>query len=159
MQIKYIAAAPLALTACLAACVSPQQAPSETTDKPFRGEAFAITHLLKAQQNAWNAGDIDRFMDGYWNSPELRFASGGDVTFGWQATRDRYHKNYANRALMGTLTFSDLEVIEISDDAAIVHGGWALARDGDTPSGLFTLLLRKIDGAWKVVSDTTTSAG
>lgn len=158
MQFKYIAAAFIAFTAVPACTVN-----LNVNDTQLLGssetDADRIRTVLTTQQTAWNAGDIDGFMAGYWNSPDLRFASGGTVTRGWQATRDRYHKNYADRALMGTLTFSDLEIVEISDDAAIVHGGWALARNGDEPSGLFTLLLRKIDGAWKVVSDTTTSAG
>ncbi|GAB5456706.1 MAG: hypothetical protein Hens2KO_29350 [Henriciella sp.] len=117
-----------------------------------------ILEVLATQQAAWNAGDIDLFMAGYWMSPELRFASGGSVTKGWQETRDRYHANYSDRALMGELSFSDLEVNLLSSDAAIVHGAWALERDADTPSGLFTLVFRDLDGGWKIVSDTTTSA-
>ncbi len=117
-----------------------------------------ILDVLATQQAAWNAGDIDLFMAGYWRSPELRFASGGSVTKGWQETRDRYHANYSDRALMGELSFSDLEVNLLSSDAAIVHGAWALERDADRPSGLFTLVFRDLDGGWKIVSDTTTSA-
>ena len=59
---------------------------------------------------------------------------------------------------MGTLTFSDLEVDLISADAAIVYGGWALQREEDRPSGLFTLVFKRMDAGWKIVSDTTTSA-
>ena len=121
-------------------------------------EEDRILSVLTSQQAAWNAGDIDGFMEGYWVSPDLRFASGGTVTYGWQATRDRYHANYADRSIMGTLEFSNLEVDLIDDDAAIVHGAWALARVDDRPSGLFTLVLKDLDGDWKIVSDTTTSA-
>lgn len=123
-----------------------------------RSERDSITNVLMAQQDAWNAGDIDAFMAGYWQSPDLRFASGGSVTRGWQATRDRYHARYSDRSIMGTLSFDQLEVVELSDDAAIVHGAWLLTRENDAPSGLFTLVFRKIDGAWLIVSDTTTSA-
>lgn len=121
-------------------------------------EEDRILSVLTSQQAAWNAGDIDGFMEGYWVSPDLRFASGGTVTYGWQATRDRYHANYADRSIMGTLEFSNLEVVLIDDDAAIVHGAWALARADDRPAGLFTLVLKDLDGDWKIVSDTTTSA-
>ena len=123
-----------------------------------RSERDSITNVLMAQQAAWNAGDIDAFMAGYWQSPDLRFASGGSVTRGWQATRDRYHARYSDRSIMGMLSFDQLEVVELSDDAAIVHGAWLLTRENDAPSGLFTLVFRKIDGAWLIVSDTTTSA-
>ncbi|MEL7031832.1 MAG: nuclear transport factor 2 family protein [Pseudomonadota bacterium] len=117
-----------------------------------------IRTVLSMQQDAWNTGDIDGFMQGYWQSPELRFASGGTVTRGWQATRDRYHANYSDRSLMGTLTFEAIETLMLSDDAAVVHGAWALQRESDRPSGLFTLVFQQIDGDWKIVSDTTTSA-
>lgn len=121
-------------------------------------ETRAILAVLMAQQTAWNEGDIDGFMEGYWKSPDLRFASGGSITRGWQATRDRYHARYTDRSIMGTLIFSDLEVDLLSADAAVVHGAWALDRENDRPSGLYTLVLKRFDNGWKVVSDTTTSA-
>ncbi len=125
---------------------------SEITDEDL------IRSVIMNQQEAWNSGDIDAFMQGYWQSPDLRFASGGTVTYGWQATRDGYHSRYANRALMGTLEFSNLSIDQVSDDAAIVHGAWALERETDRPSGLFTLIFERLNGDWKIVSDTTTSA-
>ena len=118
----------------------------------------AIRSLLAAQDAAWNAGDIDGFMHGYWVSPELRFASGGTVTRGYRQTLDRYKARYSDRALMGTLSFDELEVVPLASDAAVVHGRWLLTRESDAPSGLFTLVLRKIEGEWKIISDTTTSA-
>ena len=121
-------------------------------------DADQIRQVLLTQQHAWNAGDIDGFMQGYWPSPDLRFASGGTVTTGWQATRDRYHANYSDRSLMGELSFDNIEVVLLGDDSAVVHGAWALQRDADRPSGLFTLVFQQFDGDWKIVSDTTTSA-
>lgn len=117
-----------------------------------------VAAVIETQQVAWNAGDIDGFMQGYWQSPDLRFASGGSVTRGWQATRDRYHARYSDRALMGELSFDQLEITMLGDDGSVVHGAWALERAQDRPSGLFTLIFNKIDGDWKIVSDTTTSA-
>jgi ketosteroid isomerase-like protein len=121
-------------------------------------DADQVRDVLITQQAAWNAGDIDGFMQGYWISPDLRFASGGTVTSGWQSTRDRYHTTYSDRAAMGELSFSGLEITILASDAAVVHGAWALQRDSDRPSGLFTLVFRRLDGEWKIVSDTTTSA-
>lgn len=121
-------------------------------------EVGAITALLEQQDDAWNRGDIDGFMDGYWRSPELRFASGGNVTRGWDETNARYRRVYATPDLMGRLVTSDYEIVILSSGAAIAHGAWALERAGDRPSGLYTLVLRKIDGEWLIVSDTTTSA-
>ncbi len=121
-------------------------------------ETVAITTLLEQQDEAWNRGDIDAFMNGYWRSPELRFASGGDVTRGWDETNARYKRVYATPDLMGRLVTSDYEIVMLSPDAAIAHGAWLLERASDRPSGLYTLVLRKIDGEWLIVSDTTTSA-
>lgn len=117
-----------------------------------------IVQTLEAQDAAWNAGDIDGFMQTYWKSDKLRFASGGHVRRGWQATLDGYKKRYPDKAAMGQLSFTDLEIDVLSDDAALVFGRWELKRANDNPGGLFTLLMRKLDGEWKIVSDHT-SAG
>jgi len=162
----------LGLAACLIAGCA-QFGPQPTSNMPVYSEECngvlytsadaatidGVRAVLTAQQEAWNRGDIDAFMEGYWKSEQLRFASGGDVTLGWQATIDRYKARYTDRTAMGDLLFSDLEVQALSKTAAIVHGRWALQRASDRPSGLFTLVLRDIGGGWVIVSDTTTSAG
>ena len=146
----------LALSLVAAACTHTAQSEPHTAFSEADGAA--IRALLEKQDAAWNAGDIDAFMDGYWVSPELRFASGGTVTRGYQQTLDRYKERYSNRDLMGQLSFDKLEIVPLSSDAAVVHGRWLLTRAEDAPSGLFTLVFRQIDGNWKIVSDTTTSA-
>ena len=120
----------------------------------------AIRAVLASQESAWNAKDLDGFMAGYWRSDDLKFLSDDDVTTGWQATYDRYHAKYvAGDNKMGKLTFTVLDVDVVSSDAAIVRGRWALVKpDGSTPHGLFTLLFRRIDGEWKIVSDHTSAA-
>ena len=85
-----------------------------------------ITKVMMDQAEAWNRGDIDGFMRGYWKSDKLLFVSGTNVTRGWQPTLDRYKKSYDTRAKMGSLTFSDLEVTVLSADAAVVLGSWSL---------------------------------
>ena len=69
-----------------------------------------IRRVMSEQTAAWNAGNIEGFMRGYWNSPELKFVSGMNVTKGWQPTLERYKKKYDSRAKMGILTFSDWEI-------------------------------------------------
>ncbi|MDQ3042454.1 MAG: DUF4440 domain-containing protein [Acidobacteriota bacterium] len=117
--------------------------------------AAEIRRVMNAQVAAWNAGDIDGFMRGYWNSTELVFVSGEAVTRGWQPTIERYKKNYDSRAKMGTLTFSDLQIDVLSKDAAVVLGSWALAREKDNPKGKFTLIFRKMKNGWVIVHDHT----
>jgi len=117
--------------------------------------ASEIRKVMDAQVAAWNTGDIDGFMQGYWKSPKLLFVSGANVTRGWQPTIERYKKNYDSRAKMGTLTFSDLEVNVLSKDSAAVLGNWALAREKDNPKGKFTLIFRKFKDGWKIIHDHT----
>ena len=117
--------------------------------------AAEIRKVMDEQVSAWNRGDIDGFMQGYWNSPELVFVSNDNVTKGWQPTLERYKKNYDSRAKMGVLAFSDLEIEVLSKDAAKVLGSWALAREKDNPKGKFTLIFRKFKDGWRIVHDHT----
>lgn len=130
----------------LAVAISAQSAAKAKAD---------IRAVMDAQAAAWNNGDIDGFMRGYWNSPDLVFVSGANVTRGWQPTLDRYKKGYDSRAKMGTLTFSDLEITVLSKDSAVVLGSWSLAREKDNPHGKFTLIFRKFKDGWRIVMDHT----
>ena len=114
-----------------------------------------VLKVMTDQTDAWNRGDVDSFMKGYWNSEQLRFVSGDTVTLGWQSTLDRYKRTYNSREKMGTLAFSDLTVEVLSKDAAMVLGSWALARANDNPKGKFTLIFRKMRDGWRIVHDHT----
>jgi len=115
----------------------------------------AIRKVMDEQAAAWNKGDIDGYMKGYWVSDKLTFVSGDTVTRGWQATLDRYKKGYNTREKMGVLTFSDLEITVLSKDAAIVLGSWHLKRSKDEPHGKFTLVFRKFKEGWRITLDHT----
>jgi ketosteroid isomerase-like protein len=114
-----------------------------------------IRQVIETQSAAWNRGDIDGFMAGYWRSPELVFVSGDNVTRGWQQTLDRYKKSYNTREKMGTLVFSGLETFVLSKDAAVVLGNWSLTRAADNPHGKFTLTFRKMKEGWRIIMDHT----
>lgn len=139
----------------LAACAT---APASLPAEQRAAEAATIAALLEAQDAAWNEGDIEGFMKGYWASPDLRFASGGDVVRGFDETLARYKTRYPGKDGMGELETDSYEIDVLSANAAIAHGNWRVTRDGETLSGLYTLVLRKMDGNWFIVSDTTTSA-
>ena len=115
-------------------------------------------NVLRAQQDAWNRGDIDAFMTGYWRSDETVFVSGDEVTRGWEKVLDRYKKKYSDRAKMGTLTFSDLEITPLSNNSAVALGRWHLKRANDEPHGRFTLIFRHFPDGWKIVHDHTSAA-
>jgi len=113
-----------------------------------------IREVLTAQQEAWNKGDLDGFMAGYWDSEELRFASGDTVTSGFKATKERYFKRYkADGKEMGKLTFSDVTVEVVTSDFALVRGRWRLKYEkvADEPHGLYTLTLKRFADGWKIV--------
>lgn len=114
-----------------------------------------ILAVMTTQAAAWNRGDIDGFMQGYWRSEKLVFASGDSVTRGWQPTLERYKKNYDSKAKMGELAFTDLEVNVLSKDAAVVLGSWSLKREKDNPKGKFTLIFRRVKEGWRIVHDHT----
>ena len=117
-----------------------------------------IEQVLTEQAKAWNAGDLEHFMDGYAHIPELRFASGDTVTRGWQETLDRYKQRYPDRAAMGTLTFSELETTVLDRGSAVVFGHWRLKTSHGEPHGLFTLVFRRTDAGWQIVADHTSAA-
>lgn len=120
----------------------------------------AVQKVLTSQQDAWNRHDLEAFMSGYWNSPQLTFFSGAKETRGWLPTLERYRQTYqAAGKEMGHLEFSELKIEPMGQDAAFVRGAWKLTMaDGKTPHGLFTLIFRKFPEGWKIVHDHT-SAG
>ena len=120
--------------------------------------ADEIHAVLAAQQDTWNRGDIDGFMNGYARARSTIFVSEDTVTRGWQTVRDRYRKKYSDRAKMGALTFSDLRITPLSADSAVVLGRWSLKRAADQPHGRFTLIFRKTADGWRIVHDHTSAA-
>jgi beta-aspartyl-peptidase (threonine type) len=131
----------------------------KAVDAPPSTEA-AIEAVVRTQQDAWNRHDLDAFMAGYWNSPELTFFSGANERNGWQATLDRYRAAYSSPGHeMGKLEFSALRIEMLGPDAAFVRGSWHLTMpDGKTPHGLFTLVFRKLPEGWRIVHDHTSVA-
>jgi len=117
-----------------------------------------IRSVLRAQQDAWNRGDIDGFMNGYGRSASTVFVSEDTIRRGWETVRERYRKKYSDRAKMGTLAFSDLEIMLLSPDAGVVLGRWSLKRVNDQPHGRFTLIFKRLPEGWRIVHDHTSSA-
>ena len=132
---------------CAAATV-----PAQSKDEKTKA---AIRKVMDDQTAAWNRGDIEGFMQGYWNSPEMMFVSGDTMTKGWQPTLERYKKSYDSREKMGVLSFSETEITLTGKDSAVVFGRFTLERKDDKPTGLFTLNFRKFKDGWKIILDHT----
>jgi beta-aspartyl-peptidase (threonine type) len=118
----------------------------------------AVEAVLRAQEDAWNQGDIEAFMDHYWNSDDLTFSSSGKTTRGWAETLNQYRERYPTRDEMGRLTLSNLEITPLSDSAAFVLGQWNVERESEPVSGNFSLVIRKFDDRWLIIHDHTSRA-
>ncbi len=113
----------------------------------------AILKVLEDQRLAWNRGNIEEYMQGYWQSDSLLFVGKNGPKYGWQNTLDNYKKAYPNKETMGFLTFDIKEVRMMDKQNAFVLGAWYLKREKDEPQGFFTLLLKKVKGEWRVIAD------
>jgi ketosteroid isomerase-like protein len=117
-----------------------------------------IRSVLAKQSDAWNRGDLEGYMQGYWKSDETVFRSPKGETRGWQAVLDRYRQSYPSRDKMGQLTFQGLQVSQTADDLAEVSGRYCL-KPADpkaaVQTGRFYLTMRRINGAWVIVKDYT----
>lgn len=128
-----------------------------TPDKGRDADTKAINEVLRAQQAAWNRGDVDAFLVGYWHSTELTFSGGSGVSRGWDGVLARYKKNYADRAAMGHLDFSNLEFRFLGPHAALVLGQWHLKRESGDIGGVFSLVWQKFPYGWKIIHDHTSA--
>ena len=117
----------------------------------------AIHAVLRAQQAAWNRGDVDAFLVGYWHSPELTFSGSSGVSRGWDGVMARYKKTYPDRAAMGQLDFSELEFRFLGTDAALVLGKWHLKRESGDVGGVFSLVFQRFPEGWKIIHDHTSA--
>jgi ketosteroid isomerase-like protein len=115
-------------------------------------DSTAIRNAMNEQLTAWNNGDIDGFMQTYWQNDSLMFVS-DPPTYGWQATLDRYKKAYPDTTAMGKLSFDLLKLQSLSPEYYYVTGAWALKRSAGDVGGYFTLLFKKINGKWLIIVD------
>lgn len=116
-------------------------------------DAQAILQLLSKQEKAWNEGNINQFMDGYWENDSLVFVGKNGLTYGYNNTLSNYKKNYPDKTYMGQLKFTILSMQPLGKQFYSIIGKWELFRTVGNLSGHYTLLLKKIHGQWKIVSD------
>jgi uncharacterized protein (TIGR02246 family) len=138
-------------------CALAQRQSSVISAEGHDADRAAIDAILKAQQAAWNRGDVDAFLVGYWQSPELTFSGSSGVSRGWDGVAARYKKSYPDRAAMGELDFSGLEFRFLGPDAALVLGKWHLKRELGDVGGVFTLVWQRFPEGWKIIHDHTST--
>lgn len=112
-----------------------------------------ILGILDRQTQAWNRGDLEAFMKGYWENDSLMYIGKGGVTYGYASTLNSYKKNYGDTARMGKLKFDILHVKSMGPDHYFVVGKWFLTRSAGNVGGHYTLIFKKIKGEWVIISD------
>lgn len=132
---------------CLCMLLFAQFANAQTKD------ANKILQIMSAQEKAWNAGDIQQFMKGYWKNDSLVFVGKSGLTYGYDNTLANYKKGYPDKTYMGKLKFTILSMQPLGKQFYRVIGKWELTRTVGNLSGHYTLLLQKINGEWKIISD------
>jgi len=157
----------LLATLVAASLFASREAPGLPGADPFGAVALAasaqgsaeaeLRALLDAQAAAWNRGDVEGFMKGYWKSDGTIFVGSGGVLRGWQAVLNRYHRSYPDRAAMGRLEFSQLEITPLAPDVAVILGHWQLEREKDRPGGYFTLIAQRMPEGWRIIHDHTSA--
>lgn len=147
-----------AITGWLLLFVStPRDSVRATLATKHDSDEAAIRKVLQDQQEAWNRGDVDAFLTGYWHSPELTFSGSSGVSRGWDCVLARYKKSYPDRAAMGQLDFSGLEFRLLDPDAALVLGRWHLKRESGDVGGVFSLVWQRFPDGWKIIHDHTSA--
>ncbi len=116
-------------------------------------DAQKILEILENQEKAWNNGNINQFMHGYWENDSLVFVGKNGLTYGFKNTLANYKKNYPNKAQMGQLKFTILSMKALGKTFYSIIGKWELTRTVGNLNGHYTLLLKKINGEWKIISD------
>ena len=125
------------------------------SQEPSAPEKAAIVAVLTAQQDAWNKGNVDSFLEGYWHSDALTFSGSSGIFRGYEAVRERYKKGYPDRQAMGKVDFRELEVRKLGTDAALVLGHWHLTREKGDVGGVFSLVFQRFPEGWKIIHDHT----
>ena len=116
-------------------------------------DELAIRDLMNKQSNAWNRGDLDQFMVGYWQNDSLKFIGKSGITYGWKNTLNNYKKGYPDTASMGKLEFNLIDIKKLSNKYYHIIGKWFLKRSIGDVGGYFTLLFEKVNGRWVIISD------
>jgi uncharacterized protein (TIGR02246 family) len=115
----------------------------------------AIAAVLTAQQDAWNRGDVEAFLQGYWRSTEVTFSGTGGIARGWDGILARYKERYPDRGAMGQLEFFAPEFRFLGSDAALVLGHWHLTRQKGDVGGVFSLVFERFPEGWRIIHDHT----
>lgn len=121
--------------------------------KQLNNDKKELTAVLLQSAKDWSAGDIEAYMNAYWKSDQLQFIGSNGITYGWDTTLANYKKSYPTKADTGTLHFEILEITYLSKNLYSVVGKYKVAREKGLLTGVFSILFKKIEGKWLIISD------
>jgi hypothetical protein len=124
---------------------------------PNNNSCLDINNLMQQQENSWNNGNIDDFMNIYWKNDSLVFIGKSGINYGWDKTITNYKNSYKTKEHMGTLKFKNIICNPINDSSHIVTGKWSLKRNDSIGNinGFYSLLWTKKPDGWKITYDHT----
>lgn len=150
MKILYISLFLAFSVSCKHQAITKVSEPTLNTEKEDRA---AILAVMKLQEKAWSANDLEGFMQGYWKNDSLKFYGSNGLTKGWQQTLDNYKKGYPTKEQAGTLNFTVNDISKINQGSYWVMGQYYLKRSVGDANGVFIIIFKKIKGVWKIVAD------
>ena len=112
-----------------------------------------ITGALHISAEKWSAGDLEGYMDVYWRSEELQFIGKNGIIYGWNQTLENYKKGYPNKDDTGQLKFKILNVSFLAKDLYALTGEYHLIRNKGNADGIYTLIFKKVNNKWVIISD------
>lgn len=130
------------------------KAAADAAGIPPRADEEIIRGVIAANAAAWNEGNLDAYMNGYANAADTMLVDNAVVTAGWAPLKKTFERDIAAAGAMGRLTFGGLDVRMTSEDVATVVGKYSIARANGGRGGVVTLVMKRIDGVWRIVQET-----
>lgn len=119
-------------------------------------EESTVVAAMMDSAAGWNAGDIDRFMAVYSDTPDTSFVTSQGLLRGKAAMKARYKARYdfGDAAKRGTLSFETLDFRLFGPVHALYIGRYTLTyADGKKQSGPTSLVFAKEATGWHIIAD------
>ena len=113
-----------------------------------------VESMLKNRADAWNIRDLDRYMADYRKFDLLRVSVNGKTAKGWEDVRQSLANKFGPG--MGTLRIGNMKINIVGDFASIVTADWNLQQENKITNGRMNLVMKKIDGDWKITTENLT---
>ena len=120
-------------------------------------DAQQIASLLAQQYAAWNARDLDGYMQAFWHSPLLVYISEETVWTGWDPVKANLERTYQNKDTMGHAVLERLQTNVISPETATTVEWWTVYLPAAKVHGFTSSPWRKFPEGWRIVEGHTSA--